>query len=84
VCLGSPRKDVVISTKDYAENLREVKKSLESSLKELNTDYINIFLLNYVKLTRATNIEEVMKIVIKTADTEKIRREEMFTPEESL
>lgn len=71
VCLSSPRKDVVISTKAYAESLREVKKSLVSSLKELNTDYIDIFLLNYVKLARATNIEDVMKIVIKTQTLKK-------------
>lgn len=43
------RKDVVISTKTSAKNGEEARKSLKSSLKELNTDYIDIFLLHFVK-----------------------------------
>jgi aryl-alcohol dehydrogenase-like predicted oxidoreductase len=44
-----PRKEVVISTKTYAKSGREAQKSLKNSLKELQTDYVDIFLLHYVK-----------------------------------
>ena len=44
-----PRKDVVISYKTSAKNGREANRSLKSFLKELNTDYIDIFLLHCVQ-----------------------------------
>jgi aryl-alcohol dehydrogenase-like predicted oxidoreductase len=44
-----PRKEVIISTKTYAKSGKEAQKSLKSSLKELQTDYVDIFLLHYVK-----------------------------------
>ncbi len=44
-----PRKAVVISTKTNAKNGEEAKKSLEKSLEELDTDYVDIFLLHLVK-----------------------------------
>jgi aryl-alcohol dehydrogenase-like predicted oxidoreductase len=43
------RKEVVISTKTYAKNGQEAKESLKNSLRELQTDYVDIFLLHYVK-----------------------------------
>jgi aryl-alcohol dehydrogenase-like predicted oxidoreductase len=43
------RKEVVISTKTYAKSSKEARNSLKSSLKELQTDYVDIFLLHYVK-----------------------------------
>ena len=44
-----PRKDVVISTKTYAKNGKEATESLKNSLKELETDYLDIFLLHFVQ-----------------------------------
>lgn len=43
------RKEVAISTKTSAKNDVEVRRSLENSLKELNTDYVDIFFLHFVK-----------------------------------
>jgi aryl-alcohol dehydrogenase-like predicted oxidoreductase len=43
------RKDVVISTKTNARSIGEAEKSLKNSLKELGTDYVDIFLLHNVK-----------------------------------
>jgi aryl-alcohol dehydrogenase-like predicted oxidoreductase len=44
-----PRKKVVVSTKTNARNGREAEKGLMQSLKELGTDYVDIFLLHNVK-----------------------------------
>jgi aryl-alcohol dehydrogenase-like predicted oxidoreductase len=44
-----PRKDVVVSTKTNAKSGKEAEKSLRQSLKELGTDYVDIFLLHNVK-----------------------------------
>jgi len=44
--LGARRKQVVISTKSHAPNAAELQKHLETSLKELNTDYIDIWFLH--------------------------------------
>jgi len=44
-----PRKEIVISTKTGARSGEEAGESLKDSLKELDTDYIDIFLLHYVK-----------------------------------
>ncbi len=44
-----PRKGVIISTKTSAKSGEEARKSLKNSLKELNTDYVDIFLLHFVK-----------------------------------
>jgi len=43
-----PRKGVVVSTKTSAKSGREARESLKNSLKELDTDYVDIFLLHYV------------------------------------
>jgi aryl-alcohol dehydrogenase-like predicted oxidoreductase len=44
-----PRKNVVVSTKTNARSGKEAEKSLRQSLKELGTDYVDIFLLHNVK-----------------------------------
>jgi aryl-alcohol dehydrogenase-like predicted oxidoreductase len=44
-----PRKDIVISYKTSAKNGREAKRSLKDFLRELGTDYIDIFLLHCVQ-----------------------------------
>ena len=40
------RKDIVISTKSYAWSQETAEKSIEKALKEMNTDYIDIFMLH--------------------------------------
>ncbi len=40
------RQNYIISTKTYAYDKKTAEKSLEKALKELNTDYIDIFLLH--------------------------------------
>jgi predicted aldo/keto reductase-like oxidoreductase len=44
--LGARRKQVVIATKSGARSKEELQKNLEESLRELNTDYIDIWLLH--------------------------------------
>jgi predicted aldo/keto reductase-like oxidoreductase len=44
--LGSRRKDVIVSTKSHAGSKEELQKHLETSLRELNTDYIDIWYLH--------------------------------------
>ncbi|HME58576.1 MAG TPA: aldo/keto reductase [Terracidiphilus sp.] len=44
--LGARRKDVIISTKSHAPNKEELQKHLDTSLRELNTDYIDIWFLH--------------------------------------
>src|SRR5271157_2341741 len=44
--LGARRKNVIISTKSHAPNKEELQKHLETSLRELNTDYIDIWFLH--------------------------------------
>jgi hypothetical protein len=44
--LGPRRKQVTISTKSHAGNKEELQKHLETSLRELNTDYIDIWYLH--------------------------------------
>jgi len=56
-----PRKEVVISTKTSAKSGKEAEKSLKNSLKELNTDYLDIFLLHYVKSDWIDGCRQVLK-----------------------
>src|ERR1039458_9477598 len=44
--LGARRKEVTISTKSHAGNKEELQQHLETSLRELNTDYIDIWYLH--------------------------------------
>jgi predicted aldo/keto reductase-like oxidoreductase len=44
--LGARRKQVILSTKSGAENKEGLLKDLETSLRELNTDYVDIWYLH--------------------------------------
>ncbi|MGO9317451.1 MAG: aldo/keto reductase [Terracidiphilus sp.] len=44
--LGAKRKQVILSTKSHAPSKEELQKHLETSLRELNTDYIDIWYLH--------------------------------------
>ena len=44
--LGAKRKQIVLSTKSGAKDKEGLQKDLESSLKELNTDYVDIWYLH--------------------------------------
>ena len=56
-----PREKVVISTKTSAKSGKEAKKSLKNSLKELDTDYVDIFLLHFVKHDWIEDCHQVLK-----------------------
>jgi len=56
-----PRKKVVISTKTSAMSGEEAKKGLKTTLKELDTDYVDIFLLHFVKSEWVDRSREVLK-----------------------
>jgi aryl-alcohol dehydrogenase-like predicted oxidoreductase len=56
-----PRKEVVISTKTYAKSGKEASESLKSSLEELDTDYLDIFLLHFVKFDWIDGCHQVLK-----------------------
>lgn len=56
-----PRKEVVVATKTFAESGDEAERSLNSSLKELNTDYVDIFLLHFVKSDWINGCHQVLK-----------------------
>jgi hypothetical protein len=44
--LGTRRKQIILSTKSHAPNKEELQRDLETSLRELNTDYIDIWFLH--------------------------------------
>jgi len=44
--LGAKRKQITLSTKSQASNKDELRKDLETSLRELNTDYIDVWYLH--------------------------------------
>jgi aryl-alcohol dehydrogenase-like predicted oxidoreductase len=56
-----PRKAVVISTKTYAKSGEEANKSFQSSLEELNTDYLDIFLLHSVESDMIDDCRQVLQ-----------------------
>jgi len=56
-----PREEVVVSTKTSAKNGKEAIKSLKSSLKELETDYIDVFLLHYVTSNWVNRCRKVLR-----------------------
>jgi aryl-alcohol dehydrogenase-like predicted oxidoreductase len=56
-----PRKEAVISTKTYAKNGKEAMESLKNSLKELETDYLDIFLLHFVQSDQAGACQKVLR-----------------------
>lgn len=56
-----PRKEVVVSTKTSARTGHAAAASLERSLKELRTDYVDIFLLHYVKADWIVGCQRVLE-----------------------
>ncbi len=56
-----PRKEVIISTKTFANDSKKAEENLKSSLRELNTDYIDIFLLHFVKTNWIDRCQKVLK-----------------------
>jgi aryl-alcohol dehydrogenase-like predicted oxidoreductase len=56
-----PRKEVVISTKTYAKSGKEAMESLKSSLRELDTDYLDIFLLHFVESDQVDACQKVLR-----------------------
>jgi aryl-alcohol dehydrogenase-like predicted oxidoreductase len=56
-----PRKEVVTSTKTYAKSGKEASESLKNSLKELETDYLDIFLLHFVEFDWVDGCHQVLK-----------------------
>lgn len=56
-----PRKEAVVSTKTGATSGEEAIRSLKRSLRELGTDYIDIFLLHYVKFNWIDDCRRVLK-----------------------
>lgn len=56
-----PRKEVIVSTKTNAKSGQEAKKSLENSLEELEIDYVDIFLLHFVKSDWIDGCRQVLK-----------------------
>jgi len=56
-----PREEVVISTKTSAKRGEEAEKSLRNSLKQLGTDYVDIFLLHFVKSNWIKDCPRVLK-----------------------
>jgi aryl-alcohol dehydrogenase-like predicted oxidoreductase len=56
-----PREDVAISTKTSARDGKEAIKSLKHSLSELGTDYLDIFLLHYVRHEQMERARSILK-----------------------
>jgi len=56
-----PREKVVLSTKTNARRGEEVENSLKNSLKELGTDYVDVFLLHNVKSDWIDDCSELFK-----------------------
>jgi aryl-alcohol dehydrogenase-like predicted oxidoreductase len=56
-----PRREVVISTKTSARSGEEAEKNLRNSLRELDTDYLDIFLLHAVEASWVRGCHQVMK-----------------------
>ncbi len=56
-----PRKEVVLSTKTDARSGDEARRSLAHSLKELGTDYLDIFFLHHVQSVWADGCPSLVK-----------------------
>jgi len=69
-----PRKEVVVCTKTSAKRGEQAKKSLKSSLKELGTDYLDVFLLHYVTSDWIKGCRRVLKTLkdLKTSGIVKV------------
>jgi len=65
-----PRREAVISTKTYARTGGEAEKSMENSLRELGTDYVDVFLLHFVQHDWVQACQKVLKHLATLKDTE--------------
>jgi len=70
--LGAKRKQIVLSTKSEAPNKEELQKQLETSLRELNTDYIDIWFL-HAKDNVADVTDELIEVQQRAKKEGKIR-----------
>jgi len=68
-----PRKEVVICTKTYAKSGEEAEKGLKSSLQELDTDYLDVFLLHFVKSNWIEGCHQVLKEMKDLKTTEIVK-----------
>jgi len=63
------RRDIVIATKSYSREVRGVKRDLEDALKEMDTDYVDIFLLHAVdSIDDFQNRREVLRFLLDKKD----------------
>jgi predicted aldo/keto reductase-like oxidoreductase len=70
--LGARRKDVIISTKSQALNDKVLQQDLETSLRELNTDYIDIWFL-HAKSSPDEISDELIEVQQKAKKQGKVR-----------
>jgi uncharacterized protein len=70
--LGAKRKQVVLSTKTHAPNPVEMQQQLEQSLRELNTDYIDIWYM-HGKSSGSEITDEMIEVQQKAKKQGKIR-----------
>jgi len=70
--LGARRKQVILSTKSHAPNKDELQRDLETSLRELNTDYIDIWYL-HAKSSPSEIPDEMIEVQQQAKKQGKIR-----------
>lgn len=71
---GIKREEYVLATKTYAYNKKMAKDSLETALKEIETDYIDIFLLHEQESTYTVRgHHEAIEYFMKAKEKGKIR-----------
>src|ERR1039457_5250678 len=70
--LGARRTDVIISTKSQALNDKVLQQDLETSLRELNTDYIDIWFL-HAKSSPDEISDELIEVQQKAKKQGKVR-----------
>jgi len=70
--LGAKRKQVVLSTKTHAPNKAEMQQHLEQSLRELNTDYIDIWYM-HAKSSGAEITDDMIEVQQQAKKQGKIR-----------
>jgi hypothetical protein len=70
--LGARRKQVVLSTKSHPGNTEELRKDLETSLRELNTDYIDIWFL-HAKSKPEEISDDLIEVMQKAKQQGKVR-----------
>jgi aryl-alcohol dehydrogenase-like predicted oxidoreductase len=68
-----PRKEVIISTKTRIQSAEKIRKSVEKCLEELNTDYIDIFMLHEVEYRQMEECYRALKELDNIKSTETIK-----------